>query len=27
MTDGAVRNAVYRARVKMRPLRGRLGLA
>ncbi|WP_322872236.1 RNA polymerase sigma factor [Streptomyces goshikiensis] len=27
ITDGAVRNAVYRARVKMRPLRGRLGLA
>ncbi|MGW2089314.1 RNA polymerase sigma factor [Streptomyces sp. NPDC001880] len=27
ITDGAVRNAVHRAKVKVKPLRGRLGLA
>ncbi|CAL9529866.1 hypothetical protein SUDANB145_04000 [Streptomyces sp. enrichment culture] len=27
ITDGAVRNAVHRARVKLKPVRGRLGLA
>ncbi len=27
ISDGAVRNAIYRARVKLKPVRGRLGLA
>ncbi len=27
ISDGAVRNAVHRARVKLKPVRGRLGLA